>query len=90
MGNLVFAEADYKQALALSPLDEGANLRMGVLQEKLGFCQQQQRCTTGRREKGVAGRAWLRAVLAGERVHQKLELSFGQRIYSHLHHKKEI
>ncbi|XP_031225729.1 tetratricopeptide repeat protein 16 isoform X2 [Mastomys coucha] len=43
MGNLVFAEADYKQALSLSPLDEGANLRMGVLQEKLGFCQQQHR-----------------------------------------------
>lgn len=43
LGNLAFAEADYKQALALSPLDEGANLRMGVLQEKLGFCQQKHR-----------------------------------------------
>ncbi|XP_076784624.1 tetratricopeptide repeat protein 16 isoform X2 [Arvicanthis niloticus] len=43
LGNLIFAEADYKQALALSPLDEGANLRMGVLQEKMGFCQQRQR-----------------------------------------------
>ncbi|XP_021048333.1 tetratricopeptide repeat protein 16 isoform X2 [Mus pahari] len=43
LGNLAFAEADYKQALALSPLDEGANLRMGVLQEKMGFCQQKHR-----------------------------------------------
>ncbi|XP_028612779.1 tetratricopeptide repeat protein 16 [Grammomys surdaster] len=43
LGNLAFAEADYKQALALSPLDEGANLRMGVLQEKMGFCQQRHR-----------------------------------------------
>lgn len=53
LGNLAFAEADYKQALALSPLDEGANLRMGVLQEKMGFCQQkhssrQQRSTSRR------------------------------------------
>ncbi|KAH0505315.1 Tetratricopeptide repeat protein 16 [Microtus ochrogaster] len=40
LGNLAFAEADYKQALALSPQDEGANLRMGVLQEKMGFCEQ--------------------------------------------------
>ncbi|XP_075841998.1 tetratricopeptide repeat protein 16 isoform X3 [Microtus pennsylvanicus] len=43
LGNLAFAEADYKQALALSPQDEGANLRMGVLQEKMGFCEQTRR-----------------------------------------------
>uniref|UniRef100_A0A8C5KG70 Tetratricopeptide repeat domain 16 n=1 Tax=Jaculus jaculus TaxID=51337 RepID=A0A8C5KG70_JACJA len=43
LGNLAFAEADYKQALALSPLDEGANMRMGVLQEKMGFCEQTRR-----------------------------------------------
>lgn len=43
LGNLAFAEADYKQALALSPQDEGANLRMGVLQEKMGFCEQMRR-----------------------------------------------
>ncbi|KAL6036978.1 hypothetical protein STEG23_033512 [Scotinomys teguina] len=43
LGNLSFAEADYKQALALSPHDEGANLRMGVLQEKMGFCEQTRR-----------------------------------------------
>ncbi|KAL1786712.1 tetratricopeptide repeat protein 16 [Sigmodon hispidus] len=43
LGNLAFAEADYKQALALSPQDEGANLRMGVLQEKMGFCEQTKR-----------------------------------------------
>lgn len=53
LGNLAFAEADYKQALALCPLDEGANLRMGVLQEKMGFCQQKHRWATGRR--GVGG-----------------------------------
>ncbi|KAL2782090.1 tetratricopeptide repeat protein 16 isoform 2, partial [Daubentonia madagascariensis] len=40
LGNLAFAEADYKQALALSPQDEGANTRMGLLQEKMGFCEQ--------------------------------------------------
>uniref|UniRef100_A0A8C6QPC8 Tetratricopeptide repeat domain 16 n=1 Tax=Nannospalax galili TaxID=1026970 RepID=A0A8C6QPC8_NANGA len=40
MGNLVFAEADYKQALALNPQDEGVNIRMGMLQEKMGFCEQ--------------------------------------------------
>ena len=44
LGNLTFAEADYQQALALSPKDEGAHLRMGLLQEKLGFCEQQSRC----------------------------------------------
>ncbi|XP_074218372.1 tetratricopeptide repeat protein 16 isoform X1 [Camelus bactrianus] len=43
LGNLTFAEADYQQALALSPRDEGANLRMGLLQEKLGFCEQRSR-----------------------------------------------
>ncbi|XP_034519624.1 tetratricopeptide repeat protein 16 [Ailuropoda melanoleuca] len=43
LGNLTFAEADYQQALALSPRDEGANLRMGLLQEKMGFCEQRSR-----------------------------------------------
>ncbi|XP_028349294.1 tetratricopeptide repeat protein 16 isoform X2 [Physeter macrocephalus] len=43
LGNLTFAEADYQQALALSPKDEGAHLRMGLLQEKLGFCEQRRR-----------------------------------------------
>ncbi|XP_045879289.1 tetratricopeptide repeat protein 16 [Meles meles] len=43
LGNLFFAEADYQQALALSPQDEGANLRMGLLQEKMGFCEQRGR-----------------------------------------------
>ncbi|XP_015449786.1 tetratricopeptide repeat protein 16 [Pteropus alecto] len=40
LGNLIFAEADYQQALELNPQDEGANMRMGLLQEILGFCQQ--------------------------------------------------
>uniref|UniRef100_A0A2K6L9Q7 Tetratricopeptide repeat domain 16 n=2 Tax=Rhinopithecus bieti TaxID=61621 RepID=A0A2K6L9Q7_RHIBE len=44
LGNLAFAEADYQQALALSPQDEGANTRMGLLQEKMGFCEQKRRC----------------------------------------------
>ncbi|XP_027279584.1 tetratricopeptide repeat protein 16 isoform X1 [Cricetulus griseus] len=43
LGNLAFAEADYKQALELCPKDEGANLRMGVLQEKMGLCEQTRR-----------------------------------------------
>ncbi|XP_060156377.1 tetratricopeptide repeat protein 16 [Globicephala melas] len=43
LGNLTFAEADYQQALALSPKDEGAHLRMDLLQEKLGFCEQRRR-----------------------------------------------
>ncbi|KAK2120351.1 Tetratricopeptide repeat protein 16 [Saguinus oedipus] len=43
LGNLTFAEADYQQALALSPQDEGANMRMGLLQEKMGFCEQRRR-----------------------------------------------
>lgn len=43
LGNLTFAEADYRQALELSPQDEGANLRMGLLQEKMGFCEQKSR-----------------------------------------------
>ncbi|XP_025743876.1 tetratricopeptide repeat protein 16 isoform X3 [Callorhinus ursinus] len=43
LGNLTFAEADYQQALALSPQDEGANLRMGLLQERMGFCEQRSR-----------------------------------------------
>ncbi|XP_011516585.1 tetratricopeptide repeat protein 16 isoform X1 [Homo sapiens] len=43
LGNLAFAEADYQQALALSPQDEGANTRMGLLQEKMGFCEQRRK-----------------------------------------------
>ncbi|XP_048668952.1 tetratricopeptide repeat protein 16 isoform X3 [Marmota marmota marmota] len=43
LGNLAFAEADYKQALALSPQDKGANMRMGMLQEKMGFCEEKRR-----------------------------------------------
>uniref|UniRef100_A0A8C9C1Y7 Tetratricopeptide repeat domain 16 n=1 Tax=Phocoena sinus TaxID=42100 RepID=A0A8C9C1Y7_PHOSS len=43
LGNLTFAEADYQQALALSPKDEGAHLRLGLLQEKLGFCERRRR-----------------------------------------------
>ncbi|XP_062938298.1 tetratricopeptide repeat protein 16 isoform X2 [Cynocephalus volans] len=43
LGNLAFAEADYQQALALSPHDDGANMRMGLLQEKMGFCEQRRR-----------------------------------------------
>ncbi|KAM9207684.1 tetratricopeptide repeat protein 16 [Dugong dugon] len=43
LGNLAFAEADYQQALALSPRDQGANLRMSLLQEKMGFCEQRRR-----------------------------------------------
>ncbi|XP_007942560.1 tetratricopeptide repeat protein 16 [Orycteropus afer afer] len=43
LGNLAFAEADYQQALALSPQDQGANLRMSLLQEKMGFCEQKRR-----------------------------------------------
>ncbi|XP_033047618.1 tetratricopeptide repeat protein 16 isoform X2 [Trachypithecus francoisi] len=43
LGNLAFAEADYQQALALSPQDEGANTRMGLLQEKMGFCERKRR-----------------------------------------------
>ncbi|XP_040818687.1 tetratricopeptide repeat protein 16 [Ochotona curzoniae] len=43
LGNLTFAEADYQQALALNPEDEGANMRMGLLQERLGFCEQRRR-----------------------------------------------
>ncbi|XP_054582693.1 tetratricopeptide repeat protein 16 isoform X1 [Eptesicus fuscus] len=39
LGYLNFAEADYQEALTLSPRDEGANLRMGLLQEKMGFCE---------------------------------------------------
>ncbi|KAG8512793.1 Tetratricopeptide repeat protein 16, partial [Galemys pyrenaicus] len=54
MGNLAFAEADYKQALALSPQDEGANLRMGLLQERKGFCEQKGRCAR------AAGGAWVK------------------------------
>lgn len=45
LGDLTFAEADYQQALALSPHDEGANLRMGMLQEKMGFCEQKGSCS---------------------------------------------
>ncbi|XP_037653247.1 tetratricopeptide repeat protein 16 [Choloepus didactylus] len=43
LGNLAFAEADYQQALALSPHDQGATLRMGLLQEKMGTCEQRRR-----------------------------------------------
>ncbi|XP_058157334.1 tetratricopeptide repeat protein 16 [Dasypus novemcinctus] len=43
LGNLAFAEADYQQALALSPRDQGANFRMGLLQEKMGLCEQRRR-----------------------------------------------
>ncbi|ELW62016.1 Tetratricopeptide repeat protein 16 [Tupaia chinensis] len=43
LGNLAFAEADYQQALALSPRDEGAHTRMGLLQEKMGFCEHKRR-----------------------------------------------
>ncbi|XP_048204638.1 tetratricopeptide repeat protein 16 [Perognathus longimembris pacificus] len=43
IGNLAFAEADYKQALLLNPLDEGANMRMGLLQERMGFCEQKRK-----------------------------------------------
>ncbi|XP_030617507.1 LOW QUALITY PROTEIN: tetratricopeptide repeat protein 16 [Delphinapterus leucas] len=43
LGNLIFAEADYQQAPALSPKDEGAHLRLGLLQEKLGFCERRRR-----------------------------------------------
>ncbi|XP_047379807.1 tetratricopeptide repeat protein 16 isoform X7 [Sciurus carolinensis] len=43
LGNLAFAEADYREALALSPQDEGANMRMGMLQEKMGFCEEKRR-----------------------------------------------
>lgn len=80
LGNLAFAEADYKQALALSPQDEGANLRMGVLQEKMGFCEQTRRCLgvgrgvarEGGRQRSPEATCWLSA---------------GQRFYSHRHHK---
>lgn len=59
LGNLTFAEADYQQALALSPQDEGANMRMGLLQEKMGFCEQRSRCATrGRAQGGAAGVGW--------------------------------
>ncbi|XP_010611905.1 tetratricopeptide repeat protein 16 isoform X3 [Fukomys damarensis] len=40
LGNLTFAEADYNQALALSPQDQGANTRMSVLQEMMGLGEQ--------------------------------------------------
>lgn len=56
LGNLTFAEADYRQALELSPQDEGANLRMGLLQEKMGFCEQKSRCAGGERGGAGAGR----------------------------------
>ncbi|XP_070286710.1 tetratricopeptide repeat protein 16 isoform X1 [Myotis yumanensis] len=39
LGYLNFAEADYQEALTLSPSDEGANLRMSLLQEKMGCCE---------------------------------------------------
>ncbi|ELK26597.1 Tetratricopeptide repeat protein 16 [Myotis davidii] len=43
LGYLNFAEADYQEALALSPSDEGANLRMSLLQEKMGCCEHRSR-----------------------------------------------
>ncbi|KAF6128007.1 tetratricopeptide repeat domain 16 [Phyllostomus discolor] len=43
LGNLTFAEADYRQALELSPHDEDINLRMALLQEKMGFFEQKRR-----------------------------------------------
>ncbi|XP_066112228.1 tetratricopeptide repeat protein 16 [Saccopteryx bilineata] len=43
LGHLTFAEADYQQALALSPQDKDANLRLGLLHEKMGFCEQRGR-----------------------------------------------
>jgi hypothetical protein len=64
LGNLAFAEADYKQALALSPQDEGANMRMGMLQGKMGFCEHRHRCAArgrqwaGRGGGGARGRQW--------------------------------
>lgn len=59
LGNLSFAEADYQQALALSPQDEGANLRMGLLQEKMGFCEQRSRCARrGRGRRGLWAGPW--------------------------------
>lgn len=57
LGNLLFAEADYQQALALSPQDEGANLRMGLLQEKMGFCEQRGRYVL-RAVPGAGGWGW--------------------------------
>ncbi|XP_045701867.1 tetratricopeptide repeat protein 16 [Phyllostomus hastatus] len=43
LGNLAFAEADYRQALELSPHDEDTNRRMALLQEKMGFFEQKRR-----------------------------------------------
>ncbi|XP_072488612.1 tetratricopeptide repeat protein 16 isoform X2 [Notamacropus eugenii] len=43
LGELTFAEADYLEALALSPGDQGARYRMGMLQEKLGLRKHQLR-----------------------------------------------
>ncbi|XP_036605756.1 tetratricopeptide repeat protein 16 [Trichosurus vulpecula] len=43
LGELAFAEADYLEALALSPGDQGARYRMGMLQEKLGLRKHQLR-----------------------------------------------
>lgn len=51
LGYLHFAEADYQEALTLSPWDEGANQRMGLLQEKMGFCEHRSKCA------GVGGGA---------------------------------
>uniref|UniRef100_A0A8C0XTI0 Tetratricopeptide repeat protein 16 n=1 Tax=Castor canadensis TaxID=51338 RepID=A0A8C0XTI0_CASCN len=55
---------NYKQALALSPQDEGANMRMGMLQGKMGFCEHRHRCAArgrqwaGRGGGGARGRQW--------------------------------
>ncbi|EHB10128.1 Tetratricopeptide repeat protein 16 [Heterocephalus glaber] len=43
LGNLTFAEADYNQALGLSPQDQGANTRLSILQEMMGFREQKRR-----------------------------------------------
>nr|XP_023421313.1 tetratricopeptide repeat protein 16 [Cavia porcellus] len=37
LGHLAFAEADYSQALALNPQDQGAHMRMCILQERMGL-----------------------------------------------------
>ncbi|XP_007475100.1 tetratricopeptide repeat protein 16 isoform X3 [Monodelphis domestica] len=43
LGELTFAEADYLEALALSPWDQGARYRMGMLKEKMGLRKHQMR-----------------------------------------------
>uniref|UniRef100_H0VDR9 Tetratricopeptide repeat domain 16 n=1 Tax=Cavia porcellus TaxID=10141 RepID=H0VDR9_CAVPO len=43
LGHLAFAEADYSQALALNPQDQGAHMRMCILQERMGLREQFQK-----------------------------------------------